>query len=68
MKISYVVIHGHIERLLDPEIDCKIAKNQKDAILMCKKDKDGDTGYIKVRLNQNVSNLYVKKIALAEIW
>ncbi len=68
MKNFFVVIHGHIGRLLDPITDCKIAKNEKEAIAICNKDKEGDTGYIKVRLNKKVSDLYVKKIALAEIW
>lgn len=68
LKNFYVVVHGHIGRLLDPETDCKIAKSEKDAISMCEKDEHGDTGYVKVRLNKNVSYLYVKKIALAEMW
>lgn len=28
MKNFFVVIHGHIGRLLDPITDCKIAKNE----------------------------------------
>ena len=40
----------------------------KKKLLRFVTDKEGDTGYIKVRLNKKVSDLYVKKIALAEIW
>lgn len=68
MKNFFVVIHGYMGRLLNPETDCRIAKNEKEAIVMCEADQDGDTGYIKIRLNKKVSELYVKKIALAEIW
>lgn len=68
MKNFFVVIHGHVGRLLNPETDCMIAKNEKEAITMCEADQDRDTGYIKIRLNRKVSELYVKKIALAEIW
>lgn len=68
MKNFYVVIHGHIGRLLNPITDCRIAKNEEEAIAICESDQDGDTEYMKIRLNKKVSDLYVKKIALAEIW
>lgn len=67
MKTFYIVIHGHIGRLLDPS-DCIIAKNQSEAIALCKADPDGDTEFLKLRLNKKVSTLYIKKIALATIW
>ena len=68
MRNFFVVIHGHIGRLLSPETDCRIAKNEKEATAICEADQNGDTGYIKIRLNKKVSELYVKKIVLAEIW
>ena len=67
MKNFYVCIKGHVGRLLDPS-DCIIAKNEREAIAICEKDKFGDTGYLVVRANKNVSDLYIKKIALAMIW
>lgn len=66
-KTFYVCIHGHIGRLLDLS-DCIIAKNKKDAIAICKADKDGDTGYVAIKVNKDASELYIKKMALAEIW
>ena len=67
MKEFYVCIKGHVGRLLDPS-DCIIAKNKKEAIAICEKDESKDTGFIVVETNKNVSNLYIKKIALAMIW
>lgn len=61
MKNFFVVIHGHIGRLLDPITDCKIAKNEKEAIAICNKDKEGDTGYIKVRLNKKCLTYTLKR-------
>ena len=67
MKEFYVCIKGHVGRLLDPS-DCIIAKNKKEAIAICEKDNSKDTGFIVVETNKNVSELYIKKIALAMIW
>ena len=67
MKEFYVCIKGHVGRLLDPS-DCIIAKNKKEAIAICEKDNFRDTGYLVVEINKNVSDLYIKKIALAMIW
>ena len=67
MRKFYVCIKGHVGRLLDPS-DCIIIKNKKEAIAICEKDKSKDTGFIVVETNKNVSDLYIKKIALAMIW
>ena len=67
MKKFYVCINGHIGRLLDPS-NCIVAKNENEAIEICKKDKFENTGYLVVTTNKNVSDLYIKKIALAMIW
>lgn len=71
MKKFYVVVIGHIGRLLDPEKDCQIAKSEKDAISICKNTPDpykDDVGYLEVITNKNVSPLIIKKLALAQIW
>ena len=67
MKEFYVCIKGHVGRLLDLS-DCIIAKNKKEAIAICEKDESKDTGFIVVETSKNVSDLYIKKIALAMIW
>ena len=71
MKKFYVVVIGNIGRLLDPEKDCQIAKNRKDAISMCENTPDpykDDVGYVEVVTNKNISPLIIKKLALAQIW
>ena len=66
MKTFYVVIHGYIGRILDPETDCKIVENEKEAIKECKKLED--TEYLTLKLDKNMTELEIKKMSLAEIW
>lgn len=67
MRTRYVVIHGHIGRLLDEE-DCKVVKTLKKALELCEADEYGDTIYLKMRVDKNVTEETLIKRALHEIW